>query len=94
VITSGAAQVVRPFPPVQQRDWINPSIGTSTYHGGFVRAEKRMSGSVAFLAHYTFSKFLDDVEASQEFGSTAVTWTHTIGAGQGARGTTCRRGWW
>jgi len=44
-----------------------------------VRAEKRMSGSVAFLAHYTFSKFLDDVEASQEFGSTAVTWTHTIG---------------
>jgi hypothetical protein len=29
-----------------------------------------MSGSLSFLAHYTFSKFLDDVEASQEFGST------------------------
>ena len=29
-----------------------------------------MSHSVAFLAHYTYSKFLDDVEASQEYGST------------------------
>jgi hypothetical protein len=25
---------------------------------------------VSFLVHYTFSKFIDDVEASQEFGST------------------------
>src|SRR5450631_425557 len=29
-----------------------------------------MSGSLSLLAHYTFSKFIDDVEASQEFGST------------------------
>src|SRR5260370_6525314 len=29
-----------------------------------------MSAAISFLAHYTFSKFLDDVEASQEFGST------------------------
>jgi hypothetical protein len=67
--TSGAAQLVRPFPQFNNVTWINPSVGNSTYHGGFVRAEKRMSGSLSFLAHYTFSKFLDDVEASQEFGS-------------------------
>jgi Carboxypeptidase regulatory-like domain/TonB-dependent Receptor Plug Domain/TonB dependent receptor len=70
LMTSGAAQLVRPFPQFNNVTWINPSIGNSTYHGGFIRAEKRMSGSVSFLAHYTFSKFLDDVEASQEFGST------------------------
>ncbi len=45
--------------------WINPSIGNSTYHGGFVRAEKRFSGGFSFLAHYTFSKFIDDVEVGQ-----------------------------
>ena len=70
LMSSGAAQLLRPFPQFSNVTWINPSIGNSTYHGGFVRAEKRMSGSLSFLAHYTFSKFIDDVEASQEFGST------------------------
>ena len=70
LMTSGNAQVVRPFPQFNNVTWINPSIGNSTYHGGFIRAEKRMARSFAFLAHYTFSKFLDDVEASQEFGAT------------------------
>jgi hypothetical protein len=70
LMTSGNAQLVRPFPQFNNVTWINPSIGNSTYYGGFVRAEKRMSGGVSFLAHYTFSKFLDDVEAANEFGTT------------------------
>ena len=70
LMTSGTAQLARPFPQFNNVTWINPSIGNSTYHGGFVRTEKRMSGSLSLLAHYTYSKFLDDVEASQEFGST------------------------
>jgi len=70
LMTSGNAQLVRPFPQFNNVTWINPSIGNSTYHGGFVRAEKRMSGGLSFLAHYTFSKFLDDVEAANEFGTT------------------------
>lgn len=69
-MTSGAAQLVRPFPQFNNVTWLNPSIGNSTYHGGFIRTEKRMSRGLAFLAHYTFSKFLDDVESSQEFGAT------------------------
>src|SRR6202040_2585913 len=64
------AQIYRPFPQFNNVTWINPSIGNSTYHGGFVRAEKRMASGVSFLAHYTFSKFLDDVEAANEFGTT------------------------
>jgi len=63
-------QLARPFPQFTNVAWINPSIGNSTYHGGFIRAEKRMSGGLSFLAHYTFSKFIDDVEAANEFGST------------------------
>ncbi len=70
LLTSGNAQLLRPFPQFSNVTWINPSIGSSTYHGGFIRAEKRMSGSLSFLAHYTFSKFLDDVEAANEVGST------------------------
>jgi len=70
LITSGNSQSVRPFPQFSNVTWINPSIGNSTYHAVFVRAEKRMSRGVSFLAHYTFSKFLDDVEAANEFGST------------------------
>lgn len=69
-VTSGNAQLARPFPQFNNVTWINPSIGNSTYHGGFIRVDKRMSHGFAFLAHYTFSKFLDDVESANEFGST------------------------
>ncbi|HEY1340311.1 MAG TPA: carboxypeptidase regulatory-like domain-containing protein [Bryobacteraceae bacterium] len=67
---AGNSQLNRPFPQFSNVTWINPSIGNSTYHAGFARVEKRMSGGLSFLAHYTFSKFLDDVEAANEFGST------------------------
>jgi hypothetical protein len=66
----GDAQARRPFPQFSNVTWINPSIGNSTYHGGFVRAEKRFSGRFAFLTHYTWSKLLDDVESSNEYGMT------------------------
>jgi hypothetical protein len=69
-MTAGNAQLVRPFPQYSNVTWINPSIGNSTYHGGFIRAEKRMNARLSFLAHYTFSKFLDDVEAANEYGTT------------------------
>src|SRR5215831_7656262 len=66
----GDAQSRRPFPQFSGVTWINPSIGNSTYHAGFVRAEKRFGGGFSFLAHYTFSKFIDDVEAANEYGLT------------------------
>jgi hypothetical protein len=66
----GDAQQRRPFPQFSNVTWINPSIGNSTYHGGFVRAEKRFGSNFSFLTHYTFSKFLDDVEAANEYGLT------------------------
>ena len=66
----GDAQLRRPFPQFSNVSWINPSIGNSTYHAGFVRAEKRFGSGFSFLAHYTLSKFLDDVESANEYGIT------------------------
>ncbi|MCX6625867.1 MAG: carboxypeptidase regulatory-like domain-containing protein [Acidobacteria bacterium] len=65
---AGTAQLRRPFPQYSNVNWINPTIGNSTYHGGFVKAERRFSRGASFLAHYTFSKFLDDVAAQEEYG--------------------------
>ena len=66
----GGGQARRPFPQFNNVTWINPSIGNSTYHAGFIRAEKRFGRGLSFLAHYTFSKFIDDVESANEFGTT------------------------
>ncbi|MBZ5527659.1 MAG: carboxypeptidase-like regulatory domain-containing protein [Acidobacteriia bacterium] len=44
------------------------SGATSSYHGGFVRAEKRMSQGLAFVASYTFSKSIDTVSSARENG--------------------------
>jgi hypothetical protein len=67
---AGNTQALRPFPQFSNVTWLNPSIGNSTYHGGFIRAEKRFGNSFSFLTHYTWSKFLDDVESANEYGNT------------------------
>lgn len=44
------------------------SGATSSYHGGFIRAEKRMSGGLFFVASYTRSKSIDTVSSARENG--------------------------
>ncbi len=66
----GDTQRRRPFPQFSNVIWINPSIGRSSYHAAFVRAQKRFSDSFSVLAHYTWSRFRDDVTAADEYGST------------------------
>jgi hypothetical protein len=73
-LTSGNTQLVRPFPQFSNVTWINPSIGRSSYHAVFVRAQKRFSDSFSVLGHYTWSRYLDDVGASaaaDDYGSGA-----------------------
>lgn len=65
---AGDAQARRPFPQFSNVYWINPSIGDSSYHSGYARLERRFSRGFSLLAHYTFSKFLDDVAGADEFG--------------------------
>ena len=65
---AGDTQRLRPFPQFTNVTSVNPAIGNSTYHAVFVKTERRFTNGVAFLAHYTFSKFLDDVASGDEFG--------------------------
>lgn len=65
---AGDAQARRPFPQFSSVYWINPSIGDSSYHSGYVRLERRFKSNFSLLAHYTFSKFLDDVAGADEYG--------------------------
>ena len=65
----GDTQRLRPFPQFSNVTWINPSIGKSSYHGGFVRVQKRFSDGLSILAHYTGSRYKDDVTSTDEYGS-------------------------
>src|SRR5262249_14812405 len=66
-LQAGNTQVLRPFPQYSNVTLLNPPVGNSTYHGGFVKVERRFAQRYSFLAHYTFSKFLDDVASGDEF---------------------------
>jgi hypothetical protein len=63
-VSSGDTQVARPFPQFSDVVWINPSIGTSSYHGIFLRAQRRFSDRFSVLGHYTWSRYFDDIGAS------------------------------
>jgi hypothetical protein len=64
----GNLQSLRPFPQFSNVSIINPAIGNSNYQAGFVKVERRFGRGISLLAHYTFSKFLDDVASANEFG--------------------------
>jgi carboxypeptidase family protein/TonB-dependent receptor-like protein len=68
-LTSGNTQLVRPFPQFSNVTLINPSIGRSSYHGVFGRLQKRFAERFSILAHYTWSRFYDDVTSTDEYGS-------------------------
>lgn len=64
----GNLQSLRPFPQFSGVSIINPPVGNSTYHAAFVKLERRFSHGFSFLAHYTFSKFIDDAASANEYG--------------------------
>ena len=65
------SQQARPFPHFNNVTQISPPWGNSSYHAMNVKLEKRYSGGLNFLMNYTWSKFLDDVEARNELGGEA-----------------------
>ena len=66
----GNTQALRPFPQFSNVFLLNPSIGKSSYYAGFIRMQKRFSDGFSVLAHYTRSRFMDDTESANEYGST------------------------
>ena len=67
-------QVDKPFPQFQNVFQESPAWGNSTYHSMNIKLEKRYSGGLNFLINYTFSKFIDDVEAAAELGGEQGQW--------------------
>lgn len=64
----GNLQSKRPFPQFSNVTLVNPAIGNSTYHGVYIKAERRFHQGLTFLTHYTFSEFIDDVASGDEYG--------------------------
>jgi hypothetical protein len=65
----GNAQVRRPFPQFGNVVLLTPMWGNSNYHGLNLKIEKRFSKGLNFLANYTWSKFIDDVNSDFEAGA-------------------------
>lgn len=68
-MAAGNAQIRRPFPQFGNVTLITPMWGNSSYHAMNLKLEKRFSAGLNFLSNYTWSKFIDDVTASQEAGA-------------------------
>ena len=66
----GDTQRLRPFPQFSNVLLINPAVGDSSYHAGFVRVQKQFSGGFSLLAHYTRSRYMDNAESANEYGIT------------------------
>jgi len=61
-----ADQRLRPFPQYGNVTMRSPNWGNSSYHALSTKAQKRFSRGMNLLATYTWSKFIDDVEAVTE----------------------------
>jgi hypothetical protein len=67
---AGAIQSRRPFPHFTDVTLNSPNLGHSSYHAFLLRVEKRYENGLQFLYNYTFSKFIDNVDALSDFGGT------------------------
>ena len=62
------SQALRPYPQFSNVLHESPAWGNSTYHALNIKAEKRFAKGLSYLINYTWSKFIDDVEAANEAG--------------------------
>jgi len=60
-------QLLRPFPQYNGVTGYRIPNGFSIYHGMTLKADKRFSNGVSFLAAYTWSKLIDDVSTTVGF---------------------------
>ena len=57
--------LLRPYPQYAgNASRSTPNIGNSIYHSGIIRYEKQFSSGLSLLAHYTWSKLIDDASFS------------------------------
>jgi hypothetical protein len=94
LMTSGAAQLVRPFPQFSNVTRINPSIGNYTYHAGFVRTENASAAACYSSLTTRFRNFLMTWRPLRSSAPPAATWTPTIAVWiKVSAAATCRTAW-
>jgi Carboxypeptidase regulatory-like domain/TonB dependent receptor-like, beta-barrel len=71
--TVSRAQLLRPYPQYTGINAFRVPYGFSIYHGGTLKADKRFSSGLSFLAAYTWSKLIDDVSTTVGFLGQAST---------------------
>jgi len=87
----GKTQVLRPFPQFSNVSMLNPAVGNSTYHGVFVKSERRFANG--FRSSRTILTRSSSTMSRREtnLAIPAVTWINTIaGWIRGSAGRTCR----
>lgn len=60
-------QLLRPFPQYDAVQAFRVPLGSSIYHAGTLKADKRFSNGMSFLFAYTWSKLIDDVSTTVGF---------------------------
>ena len=65
--TVARGQLLRPYPQYTGINAFRVPYGFSIYHGGTLKADKRFSNGMSFLAAYTWSKLIDDVSTTVGF---------------------------
>ncbi|MEZ5291615.1 MAG: carboxypeptidase-like regulatory domain-containing protein [Vicinamibacterales bacterium] len=69
--TIPAGQLLRPFPQYTTVSLYRNNVGTTSYHGAYVKLEQRLSRGLSYLVSYTRSRLMDD--ASSVFDASILT---------------------
>ena len=69
--TITAAQLLKPYPQYTTVSLYRNNVGTTIYHGAYVKLEQRLSSGLSYLVSYTRSMLRDD--ASSVFDASILT---------------------
>lgn len=69
--TISVAQLLKPYPEYTTVSLYRNNVGTTIYHGAYVKLEQRFSRGLSYLVSYTRSKLVDD--ASSVFDASILT---------------------
>jgi hypothetical protein len=69
--TMPVAQLLKPYPQYTTVSLYRNNVGTTVYHGVYVKLEQRFSRGLSYLVSYTRSKLVDD--ASSVFDASILT---------------------
>ena len=69
--TITVAQLLKPYPQYTTVSLYRNNVGTTIYHGAYVKLEQRLSGGLSYLVSYTRSTLRDD--ASSVFDASILT---------------------